>query len=115
VSSAAAAGFGGLLTTHVEHVDLGRVGLRALRARVQRRQLHLAVGDGAGVRITLGRMRPVAVEVTEPGRAYEVAVPSVPNPWLAAAQRTALLWLASLTITWWLRRRRARAPHATLT
>lgn len=110
----AAGGLGGLLTTEVEHVDLGRVGERALRARVLRRQLRLAIGSGPGMRLAVGRVRPVAVEVTEPGRAYEVPVRGVPDPWLRAMRRTALLWAASLAVSWWVRRRRARTRHATL-
>lgn len=110
----AAGGFGGLLTTGTEHVDLGHVGTRALSARVQRRQLHLALGSGAGVRITLGRLRPVAVEVTESDRAYEVAIPAVADPWITAARRAVLLWLGSVVIAWWLRRRRTPPAHATL-
>lgn len=110
----AADSFGGLLTTDVERVDLGSVGERALSARVQRRQLHLAVGTGSGVRITLGRLRPVAVEVTEAGRAYEVPIPTVADPWLTAVRRAALLWLGSMVISWWLRRRRSTPTSATL-
>jgi hypothetical protein len=107
-------GLGGLLTSDVEHVELGQVGARVLRARVQRRQLRLGAGRGAGMRITIGRLRPVAVEVTAPDGTYEVPIPPVGDPWLAAIRRLALLGAASLAIRWWVRRRRGRTPAARL-
>lgn len=107
-------GLGGLLTAEIEHLELGQVGTRVLRARVQRRQLRLAAGRRVGMRITIGRLRPVAVEVTEPGRAYEVPIPSVADPWLTAMRRLAALAVASLAIRWWARRRRGRTADARL-
>jgi len=107
-------GLGALLTTRIEHVDLGQVGTRALRARVQRRQLRLAAGRRRGLRIAIGRLRPVAVEITEPGRTYEVAIPRVTDPRLIAARGIAVLMAASLAIRWWARHRRRRAADARL-
>jgi hypothetical protein len=101
-------GLGALLTTDIEHVPLGEFGNRTLTARVERRSLRLAFGNRARVRVTLGRLRPVAVDVSEPTRTYQVAVPPVPDPWLRTLRRTALLWLATLALTWWVGRRRAR-------
>ncbi len=106
-------GLGALLTTEVEHVDLGQFGDRALRGRVEHRRLRVGAGRGTGFALTLGRVRPVAVEVTEAGRRYEVAIPRVPDPRTRAVRRTLALWGASLAVGWWLGRRRS-SRRATL-
>jgi hypothetical protein len=110
--SSARDGLGALLTTDVEYVALGTFGDRALRARVEHRRLRLRVGPIAGRAVggslTLGRLRPVAVEVDAPGARYEVVIPAVEDPRVRAARRALLLWGASLLAAWWLDRRRAR-------
>lgn len=101
-------GLGALVTTEVEDVDLGRFGDRTLRGRVVHRRLRVAAGRRRGFALTLGRLRPVSVEVTEPGGSYEVPIPHVESPQARALQGLALLWAASLLLRWWARRWRSR-------
>jgi hypothetical protein len=106
-------GFGALVTTEVRHVDLGTFGARSLRGRVEHRRLRLAAGRRAGFSLTLGRLRAVAVEVTEPGRAYEVPIPAVEDPRVRALRRTLVLWAGALVVSWIVDRRRS-SRHAPL-
>ena len=85
-------GLGALVTTEVEHAELGRHGARRLRGRVERRRLELAFGRGTQLRLTLGRVRPVAVEVYEAGASYDVPIAVPPTPWASGARRILLWW-----------------------
>jgi len=102
-------GWGALLTTEVEHHDLGEhAGLR-LRGRVHRRALRVGLGARRRWRLELGRARAVAVEVTDPaGRTRDVRIPAPPDPWIRAARRV-LLWAGA---AWILRRLLQRARRA---
>ena len=92
-------GGGALFTTEVEYADLGTHGGRRLRGRVERRLLQIAVGDRGGLRVRIGRMRPVAVEVVEPDeRRHEVPIVAPPDPWIAAGRRMVLVWLAAALV-----------------
>ncbi len=100
-------GAGALLHTEVERVPLGTHGGRRLTARVEHRTLRIALGRRWHASLSLGRRRPVAVEVapgddaldpysTAPGggRQYdEVAVPTPPAPWPRYARRVAAVAL----------------------
>jgi len=108
VSLIAGAGF--LYTTEVEYADLGVHLGRRLRGRVERRRLRLALGRSAGIRLHAGRLRPVAVEVTEAGRRYEIPVVAPPDPRLAAARRVVLCWLLAGLVFAAARRIRAKEP-----
>lgn len=112
--TATPSGLGAILTTETEHVDLGRIGERSLRGRVEHRRVRFALGRRRGFSLTMGRLRPVAVEVTEPGRVYEVAIPAVVDPRVRAVRRTLALWLLSLGAVWWVRRRRRSSGRGTL-
>ena len=103
-----ARGVGGLLTTEVELVDLGTHGGRHLHGRVERRVFRLGLGGERATTVTLGRVRPVAVEVEDGGNRYDVAVPRVPDPWLQALRRGLALWAGSFTLTALVTRQRAR-------
>lgn len=111
-------GFGALLRTEYDHVDLGSHRGRSVRARVQRRSLRLALGRGRHVSVGLGRTRPVSIEITgEEGR-YDVPVPAPSDPWVRAAWRLALLCVASVILVRIVRRVTGRtassegvAPH----
>ena len=108
-------GAGALLTSEVDYADLGTHGGRALRGRVERRSLRIALGQREGMRLRAGRARAVAVEVEEAdGRRYELPLQAPTDPWLAAARRLLLVWLLS-TLAVGLARRatRARRPHPT--
>jgi len=105
----ATSGLGALVITEVEHVELGRFRARELRPRVERRQIRLGVGGRFGVRLSLGRLRPVVVEVHEGARDDEVAIPAVADPWVTSVRRTLMLCAAALALGWWVDRRRARA------
>lgn len=110
-------GLGALLTTEVEHADLGTHRGRRLRGRVERRSLRLGLGGAREWRVELGRSRPSAVEVVEPAtgstgeRRYEVAIPAPADPWPRAARRMLLCW-AGLTLAVALIRRRLRRRAA---
>lgn len=97
-------GFGALLQTDYDHLDLGTHHGQTLRARVQRRSLRLALGRGRHVSLALGRTRPLSVEVTSAQGRYDVSVPAQPDPWLRAAWRLALLWVASVVLVRLVRR-----------
>jgi hypothetical protein len=91
-------GLGGLLTTEVERVRLGRHQGRVLHGRVERRVLRVAAGGRWRFALTIGRARAVAVEVERAGERDVVAVPPVSDPWLAMLRRTLLLWGGSLLL-----------------
>ncbi len=89
-------GFGLLLTTETDHVELGSHHGRRLRGRSERRVLRVALGQRAGLRLTLSRARPVAVEVVEDERRYELPIAVPADPWLRAARRLLVVWALSL-------------------
>ena len=89
-------GFGLLLTRETDHVELGRHHGRRLRGRMERRVLRVALGQRSGLRLTLSRARPVAVEVAEGDRRYELPIAVPADPWLRAARRLLLVWVLSL-------------------
>lgn len=89
-------GFGLLLTTEIDHVDLGSHHGRRLRGRTEHRVLRVALGQRAGLRLTLSRARPVAVEVVEDERRYELPIAVPADPWVRAARRLLLVWALSL-------------------
>ena len=104
-------GAGLLYTTELHYADLGTHHGRRLRGRVERRLVRLALGDGSGLRLQLGRLRPVAVEVIDPDdRRYEIAIPTPPEPRLVAARRTLLCWLVAALVIDVARRLRAKEP-----
>lgn len=96
-------GFGLMLTTERDRVDLGDHYGRRLRGRTEQRLLRVAFGERGGLRLTLSRSRAVAVEVTEQGRRYELPIPAPADPWPRAAGRLLLVSaLASMLVamTW---------------
>lgn len=107
-------GIGGLIVTEVERTPLGSFGTRTLQGRVERRSLRLAFGSRRGMRLQLTRLRPVAIEVSEPERDYEVAIHAPADPRIAAARR--LLWTAgaSLAVTILAGRLRKRLRRGTV-
>jgi hypothetical protein len=70
------AGFGALLHTEVERVDLGTHHGHALHGRVEHRTLRLAVGRQWQASVLLGRRRAVVVEVAEGAHRYDVSLRS---------------------------------------
>jgi hypothetical protein len=70
------AGFGALLHTEVERVDLGTHYGRVLRGRVEHRTLRVTAGRQWHASLLLGRRRAVAVEVTEGDHRYDVSLRS---------------------------------------
>ena len=106
----ASRGFGALLHTDVDRVDLGTHHGHALRARVERRSARLTAGRGWHLSLGLGRTRPVAIEVTRDGRRYDLPVPRTRDPWLEAARRLLALSLATaLLLALAARRRKQQA------
>ncbi len=89
-------GAGVLVTTDVEHVELGEHHGTLIRARVERRLLRIGFGDRAGFRLTLGRARPTSLRLTRGERTVTLAVPIPRDPPLNSAIR--LLILATLSI-----------------
>ncbi len=89
-------GFGLLLTTETDHVELGSHHGRRLRGRSERRVLRVALGQRTGLRLTLSLARPVAVEVIEDERRYELPIAVPADPWLRAARRLLVVWALSL-------------------
>ena len=89
-------GFGLLVTTETDHVELGSHHGRRLRSRTQRRVLRVALGQRSGLRLTLSRARPVAVEVVENERRYELPIAAPADPWLRATRRLLVVWALSL-------------------
>ncbi len=96
---------GRLYTSSVEMADLGsHAGLR-LRGCVRRRELHLAL-DGVSIvggrrggprlSLSLGRLRPFAVEVTDRSGTRVVPFRVAPHPAEQAALRLALVALGCL-------------------
>ncbi len=85
-----------LLITETDHVQLGSHYGRRLRGRTERRVLRVALGQRAGLRLTLSRARPVAVEVVENERRSELPIAIPGDPWLRATRRLLLVWALSL-------------------
>ncbi len=106
------AGAGLLYTTEGHYADLGAHHGRHLRGRAERRLLRLALGDASGLRLQFGRLRPIAVEVSEVtatgDRRYEVPIPAPPDPRIAAARRALLCWLVAALALGLARRLRSR-------
>ena len=90
---------GALLTTDVEHVELGEYHGTHIRARVESRRLHLGFGERAGFRFSLARARPTALHLSRGGRDAIIPVPTPRDPWL----HTALHILALTTLSFILR------------
>jgi uncharacterized spore protein YtfJ len=99
--------FGALITTEVEYADLGEHHGRHLRGRVERRVIRVRAGEGGRVSVTLGRTRPVAVEVSEDGHTTSITVHAPAEPVLRLVQGIALLAAAA----WLLPRLLARLRH----
>ena len=115
-------GFGALLLTEVDRVDLGTHHGQALSARVERRSARLTAGGpvhtwplnllwgraGGSPRrrwqlsLGLGRTRPLALEVTADGRRYDLPVPRRRDP---AWRLLALSLAAALLLAFAARRR----------
>lgn len=91
-----ASGAGGLLTTEVLYAELGEHGGRRLRGRVERRVLRLALGQR--LRVSVTRLRPVAVEVHGGTEAFAVAIAPQADPLAQAMQRVLLLWVVSMVV-----------------
>ncbi len=115
-------GLGALLTTEVDRIALGTHHGRALHARVERRSARFSAGRRWHVSLTIGRTRPIAIEVTEvsevtdagdggdmsaPGQRYDFAIATT-DPWLRAARRIGALALAAAAILVVARRLQAR-------
>ncbi len=91
-------GAGALLTTEVEHVDLGEHHGTRIRARVERRLLRLGFGNHAGFRFSLGRTRPTLLHLSRGQRTATLSVPVPRDPWLQTAVRLLTLTLLSLAL-----------------
>ena len=79
------------LSTHVEYTELGQVGERSLRGVVERRELHLGP-------FVIGRTRPRAVDVFEPGLGHRsIRIEAPPGPFLRAG-----LWVVMVAAGGWL-------------
>ena len=99
-----------LYTTEVTRTDLGRHAGRLLRGRAERRTLRIALGARRGLRLSGGRLRPVAIEVTEEdGRRYEVPIPGPPDPRAVPARRVVACWMIAAAALGVARLLRARA------
>lgn len=104
-------GAGLLYSTEVRYADLGTHAGRRLRGRAERRLLQLALGRAPALRLSLGRLRPIAVEVTEPDeRRYEIAIPRPRDPRLAAAGRILTCWMLATLALGIARRLRTKEP-----
>jgi len=103
---------GALVTTEVESHELGTFGERRLVGHTQRRTLRLALGDRTALRWNLTRLRPLAVDVEEPGRRYQVPVQTPPDPMLRAASRIVATWAAAATARTLVAALRSRLTHA---
>lgn len=76
-------GLGGLVTTEVERITLGMHHGRALHARVERRSARFSAGRRWHLALTIGRTRPVAIEVSAPGEQYDLPIVTT-DPWVRA-------------------------------
>ena len=113
-------GFGLLLTTETDHAELGSHHGRRLRGRTERSVLRVALGQRSGLRLTLSHACPVAVEVIEGERRYELPIAVPADPWLRSARRLLVVWALSLVAQALLRRgpgsshaRSVETAHAT--
>jgi hypothetical protein len=91
-------GVGALLQTDIERVDLGEHHGRRLTGRVEHRALRIALGREWHVSLAVGGRRPVAVEVVEGARRYDVPVSVPRDPYARTARWIALLWLAAFVL-----------------
>ncbi len=91
-------GVGALITTHVEHVELGEHHGTRIRARVERRLIRIGFGDNAGFRITLGRARPTSLHLTRGQRTATLSIPIPRDPPLHTAIRLLVLTALSLAL-----------------
>jgi len=91
-------GAGVLVTTDVEHVELGEHHGTRIRARVERRLLRIGFGDRAGFRITLGRARPTSLQLTRGQRTVTLRVPIPRDPPLHSAIRLLILTTLSIMV-----------------
>lgn len=89
-------GLGGIVSTEVERVPLGTHHGRDLHARVQRRALRLSAGGRWHLALTLGRVRPVAIEVAASGEGYDLPVVTA-DPWWRLARRLGAVILVAAT------------------
>ena len=89
---------GALLTTDVEHVELGEHHGTHIRARVESRRLHLGFGQRVGFRFSLARTRPTALHLSRGGRDAIIPVPIPRDPWLHAAFHILALTTLSLIL-----------------
>ena len=89
---------GALLTTDVEHVELGEHYGTRIRARVERRLLRLGFGDRIGLRFSLGRARPTTLHLSRGQRHVVLPVPVPRDPWLHTAIRLLALTALSLAL-----------------
>jgi hypothetical protein len=95
------------LTRGTEYVDLGEYAGYKLRARIQRRTLHIGVPTRRGFRVELARARPTVVEVSEPDGSVQVMSLRVPvDPWARVARRAALVAVGAWLLTRLVSRRR---------
>ena len=91
-------GAGALITTHVEHIELGQHHGTRIRARVERRLLQLGYGNRRGFRLTLGRARPTSLHLTRGPKTATIPVPIPADPPLRAAARLFVLTALSLAL-----------------
>lgn len=89
---------GALLTTHVEHVELGEHHGTHIRARVERRHLNLGFGTRTRFRFSLARVRPTALHLSRGGRNAILPVPTPRDPWLHTALHILALTTLSLIL-----------------
>lgn len=103
---------GGLFSTDIESVDLGRHHGIQLHGEIVRRRLRIGVGGRRGVRIELARARPTSIRAIGPAGESVHRLPANPDPWLEAAQRLIALTVATSLLPWMLRRRSRFAQRA---
>ena len=89
---------GALLTTDVEHVELGEHHGTHIRARVESRRFHLGFGDRVGFRFSLARARPTALHLSRGGRDAIIPVPTPRDPRLHAVLHIIALTTHSLLL-----------------
>lgn len=90
-------GLGGLVTTEVDRLSLGSHHGRELYARVERRSARFSAGRQWHLAISLGRTRPVAIEVSTPGERYDLPIVTA-DPWWRLARRISALAIAATAV-----------------
>jgi len=98
----ASRGLGGLVTTEVDRIALGTHHGRELHARVERRRARFStdqrwLGRQWHLAVSLGRTRPVAIEVSDTGERYDLSVVTT-DPWWQLARRVGAVALASTVV-----------------